>query len=176
MKITVICHRKAYPQEILFQLEPVLRKAGLRWWDIIGLLQEELKEKGFKVREITKDYASPNEDDDLSYLCITDEKAEPIDESRFPYGQLFRPSELIREDDGSYRQGFRLHSRGWHGVKPVETLFVPDDHGFGTGELVECHYDTKQAVWRPSGKTERVAAAWNVVSAQEDAQRPMDSN
>lgn len=95
MKITVICHRKAYPQEILFQLEPVLRKAGLRWWDIIGHFQAELKEKGFEVHEITKDYASPNEDDDLSYLCITDEKAEPIDESRFPYGQVVRPSELI---------------------------------------------------------------------------------
>lgn len=176
MNITVICHRKAYPQEILFQLEPVLRKAGLRWWDIIGLFQEELKERGFKVSEITDEYASPNEDGDLSYLSISDETAEPIDQSRLPYGQVVRPSELIREEDGSYHQGFRLHSRGWHAVKPVETLFVPEYHEFHTGKLVQCRYDRKEDVWIPTGKTEPVAAPWNEVSIPETPQTPPSPN
>jgi hypothetical protein len=48
MTIALSCYRKAYPQEILFQLEPVLRKIGIRWWEIIGLFQEYLRQRASK--------------------------------------------------------------------------------------------------------------------------------
>lgn len=167
MKITVACYRKAYPQEILFQLEPVLRKAGLRWWEIIGLLQEELRRRGFEVFDVTED-----EEGDSHYICVTDGK-EHLEDSHPHLAQLMRPSEIIRRDDGSYQQGFRLHSRGWPAEQTVETLFVPDYNGIHVGDLVECRYDTREAVWRPGGKTKRVAAPWNAASLEGDSQSPL---
>lgn len=158
MKITVSCYRKAYPQEILFQLEPVLRKAGFMWWDLVGLFQEELRRRGFEVLDVTEDGEG-----DSHYICVTDEK-EGIDGSKLHAAQAMRPSEIIRRGDGTYQQGFRLHSRGWPADKPVETLFVPDYNGFHAGDLVQCRYDEKDRVWIPTGKTQSVAAPWNPAS------------
>jgi len=138
MTIALSCYRKAYPQEILFQLEPVLRKIGIRWWEIIGLFQEYLRQKGFEVFEVDPGWPDGYETDEIHFLHITNEKVPSIDPKLGPRAQIVRPSELIRQADGSCVQGFHLHLDPWGGHEPVETLFVPDDGCLHSGDLVKC--------------------------------------
>jgi hypothetical protein len=160
MTITIVCYRKAYPQEILTQLEPVLRKVGFTWKEIIGLFEERLREKGFEVFEIPDDPNDPCATDELRYLEITNEGAGVSNESKLPAPQVLRPSEIIRCKDGAYRQGFRLHSHGWPAERPIEKLFVPEYNGFHIGDLVQCRYDKEKCEWRPTGESKRVIARW----------------
>ena len=160
MKITVVCYRKAYPQEILTQLEPVLRQVGLDWVEIVALFQGKLREKGFEIQEISDAPGEAWNAGDVHYLRITNEGANATTESRLPAPQVLRPSEIIRYEDGTYRQGFRLHARGWPENQPRETLFIPAYNAFHVGDLVECCHDEETREWRPSGQTRRVLANW----------------
>lgn len=162
--ILVTCYRKAQPQEILFQLEPVLRKAGFTVNDILSLFQEELRNRGFEIYEVPDGVIGPLDGGDLRFVYITNDKGDSVDYERLPAAQIMRPSDVIQQDDGSYRQGFRLHARGWPVRGNVETLFVPEYNGIHKGELVECRWDKAEVVWRPTGKTKAVAAPWNVDS------------
>jgi hypothetical protein len=91
-RILVTCYRKAYPQEVLHQLEPVLRKAGFRWWDIIGLFQKELRKRGFQVYEIPDGQIGPPDGGDIRYVFITDEREDLNDSCPLPAPQVLRPS------------------------------------------------------------------------------------
>jgi hypothetical protein len=168
MKVTIVCHRKAYPQEVLTQLEPVLRAVGFDWREIIELFQARLRQKGFEVFEIPDDPNDQYATDDLRYLQITNEGTDASNKVTAP--QLLRPSEIIRCADGTYRQGFRLHFRGWPANNPVETLFIPEHNGFHRGDLVECRYDAEKNEWRQAGEGRRVIANWKEFPcAAEDA-------
>lgn len=161
--IGVMCYRKAYPQEVLFQLEPVLRKAGIRPVQIIAALQPLLEEQGFRifVHDLSDDPYFGS--DDWMFLTISNQpNGAPSTVSDPAPARWMRPSVIIRQPDGTLEQGFRLHGRGLDPAEgPLETLFVPDHDGFPTGELVECRWDKAEAVWKPTGKARKVAMPWD---------------
>ncbi|MHC1769454.1 MAG: hypothetical protein AB9869_35085 [Verrucomicrobiia bacterium] len=159
--IGVMLYRKAKPQEILFQLEPVLRRAGLLPHQIISLLEKPLAKSGFKV--FLHDLSDSDCTGDWRFLTITDAKEGVPETATNPRAaRWMRPSEIIRWSNGGVTQGFRLIPRGRHlAPKPVETLYVPDNDGFHTGELVECAWDELGGTWTPTGKSKTVSMPWN---------------
>ena len=167
MRITIVCYRKAYPQEILTQLEPVLREAGFDWKEIIALFRDKLQEKGgFQVFEIPDDPSDPFATDDIRFLQVLNEWSDAEGQSKLPAPQVLQSAEIMRYNDGTYRQGFRLHSQGLLQKTTVATLFVPDYNKYDIGVLVECHYDKESGAWRPAGEERRVVADWKDLPAK----------
>ena len=76
MKTYIKCYRKAYPEEILKQLEPVLRDAGFMWHDIVAAFQGELEKRGLKIYVEPDDLTDQMAGSEYTYLCISDEKLE----------------------------------------------------------------------------------------------------
>jgi hypothetical protein len=73
MTIGVVCYRKAYPQEILFQVEPVLRHVGMKWWEILGLLKPYLRERGFEMHVWNPGDPSAQLDE-FTFVSITNDR------------------------------------------------------------------------------------------------------
>jgi hypothetical protein len=161
IRVRIVCPRKAYPQLILFQLEPVLRKLNLVYGvQVLGLFADLLKAHGITIRECPLDIENPLSGE-LSFYDLTSEDARDTGTASPPPMQTMRASEVIRWTDGSDKQAFSLEARGHYRVLPIKAFFIPDDNSYHIGTLVECEYDRAEGVWRATGKTKSVAAPWN---------------
>lgn len=76
MNTYVKCFRKAEPEEILAQLQPLLTEKQFMWQDIISAFQEPLRKRGLEIFVVPDDDTDPNASGDWTYLCITDENLE----------------------------------------------------------------------------------------------------
>jgi len=163
LSIGVVSYRKAYPQEILVQLEPVLREVGMTPEEVLGCFEEFFRMRGFHIISCEPQPNGQDQSGEFDYLVVTNipgSKAMSV-VSECPPVQVIRPTEIIRMEDGRTVQGFRLGEYAWSAKKPIETLFVPDYGHLFKGTLIACLWDDTKAVWIPTGKTKRVAMPWN---------------